>query len=154
MTRRSEPIDPSIEITTEGTSNFETPGRQLEKNRVILRLFEIILNMPEKDQRNLMVELEVRHPHKRQKFMAERRKFSRKSSLIAIDCVTNNKHFTDFIQNISNGGVFIQTGFSFYVGQELTMNFSLPNVEDIINISGEVVRLDSQGIGVKFIRKK
>ena len=31
------------------------------------------------------------------------------------------------------------------------MNFSLPEVEIPISIVGEVVRVDSRGIGVKFI---
>jgi hypothetical protein len=31
------------------------------------------------------------------------------------------------------------------------MNFSLPKVEIPISIVGEVIRIDSQGIGVKFV---
>ena len=54
-------------------------------------------------------------------------------------------------QLISNGGVFIETNGPFYAGQGLKLNFSLPEVESPISIGGEVVRVDSRGIGVKFI---
>ena len=34
---------------------------------------------------------------------------------------------------------------------EIKMNFSLPEIEDNISVGGNVVRVDSEGIGVKFI---
>jgi len=55
-----------------------------------------------------------------------------------------------FIQNISNGGVFIHTDFSINIDQQITMTFSLSRAEKDIKVSGKVVRVDSQGIGVKF----
>jgi hypothetical protein len=43
-----------------------------------------------------------------------------------------------------------QTTGNFYVGQKISLIFSLPKAEEEINIGGEVVRLDSEGIGIKF----
>jgi hypothetical protein len=82
--------------------------------------------------------------------LAELREHPRESSFIPAECVSDGVSFTDFIQNISNGGVFIQTDADFYIGQQITMTFSLPKVDKDITVSGKVVRFDSQGIGVKF----
>jgi len=82
--------------------------------------------------------------------IAELREHPRESSFIPAECVSDGVSFTDFIQNISNGGVFIQTDADFYIGQQITMTFSLPKVDKDITVSGKVVRFDSQGIGVKF----
>jgi Tfp pilus assembly protein PilZ len=124
----------------------------LSKDRVTVRLIELILNMAEAEQRNLLQELEIRHPGMKRKRPREQRKHSRKTSLIAVECRTNDALFTDFIQNISNGGVFIETDAPFYIDQEIILNFSLSNVENAIIVRGKVVRVDPKGIGVKFIR--
>ena len=124
----------------------------LSKDRVTVNLIKIILNMAEAEQRNLLQDLEIRHPGVKRKRPREKRKHSRKTSLIAVECLTNDAPFTDFIQNISNGGVFIETDAPFYIGQQIILNFSPPNVENAIIVRGKVVRVDPKGIGVKFIR--
>jgi type IV pilus assembly protein PilZ len=82
--------------------------------------------------------------------ISETREHPRKPSFIPVECSSQGTSFTDFIQDISNGGVFIQTTGNFYIGQHIKLTFSLPKTEEEINISGEVVRLDSEGIGVRF----
>jgi Tfp pilus assembly protein PilZ len=57
---------------------------------------------------------------------------------------------SDFIQDISNGGVLIQTDGNFFIGQQITLNFTLLNPNREIIVAGKVVRIDPQGIGVKF----
>jgi type IV pilus assembly protein PilZ len=106
----------------------------------------LMSNMSESAIRNLLERLEKWQQSK----VAEKRKHPRKSSFIPVDCSSEGVSFTDFIQDISNGGIFIQTNGNFYVGQQITLIFSLPKAEEEINIDGEVVRLDSEGIGVKF----
>jgi len=80
----------------------------------------------------------------------ERRKHPRKSTFIHVDCAGNKCAFTDFIQNLSAGGLYIDTQLPFFVGQELSMTFSVTNGEAPIKITGKIVRVDSRGIGVKF----
>ena len=122
----------------------------------------LIANLPESESRKhlsvlipnlsvtkrleLLKKLENWHHSK----IAELREHPRKSSFIPAECLSDGVGFTDFIQNIGNGGVFIQTDTDFYIGQQITMTFSLPKVEKDIIVSGKVVRFDSQGIGVKF----
>ncbi len=128
-----------------------TPIKELDKNEVTVRLIELIIDMSEVVQRNMLKELQNKHTEEKTKHFEEMRAHSRKTSFIAADCFTNDVCFNNFIQDISNGGVFIETNAPFYVGQELKMNFSLPEVEIPISIGGEVIRVDSRGIGVKFI---
>ena len=58
--------------------------------------------------------------------------------------------FTDFIQNISVGGLYIETQIPLLVNQELWLTFSPPGSEDTIKIKGTVIRVDPKGIGVQF----
>jgi hypothetical protein len=88
----------------------------------------LMSNMSESAIRNLLERLEKWQQSK----VAEKRKHPRKSSFIPVDCSSEG----------ANG--------NFYVGQQITLIFSLPKAEEEINIDGEVVRLDSEGIGVKF----
>ena len=106
----------------------------------------LISNMSETTTLNLLRQLEKWHKSK----ITETREHPRKPSFIPVECSSEGTPFTDFIQDISNGGVFIQTTGNFYIGQQITLTFSLPKAEEEINIGGEVVRLDSEGIGVKF----
>ncbi len=85
--------------------------------------------------------------------IAEKRNYPRKSCLIAIEYASHDRifsPFTDFIQNISCSGIFIQTEKPFIVGQKITSTFSLPRFGDLKNILGEIIRNSPQGIGVKF----
>jgi Tfp pilus assembly protein PilZ len=80
----------------------------------------------------------------------EKRKHDRKPFFMVVDYTTRGRAYRGFIQNISPGGVFIETPVPFSVGQELSMSFALPTRQKHVRISGEVVRTSPQGIGVKF----
>jgi len=99
--------------------------------------------MSEEEQRALLKELEER-------LFEGKRKHERKPFLMAVDYSTQDHVYKDFIQNISAGGVFIQTNMPFSVGQEVSLTFPLPNYKKHIKIIGEVVRTTPQGVGVKF----
>ena len=112
------------------------------------RLFELIFEMAEADSRALKEELEKGlQPEQEQK---ERRKHPRKNSFIHVDCSGNKCAFTDFIQNISDSGLYIETQMPLFPDQELSLTFSPPGAEDSVKIIGEIVRVDSRGIGVQF----
>jgi hypothetical protein len=118
----------------------------LPKSESRKHLSVLIPNLSVTKRLKLLKKLENWHHSK----IAELREHPRESSFIPAECVSDGVSFTDFIQNISNGGVFIQTDADFYIGQQITMTFSLPKVDKDITVSGKVVRFDSQGIGVKF----
>ena len=54
-----------------------------------------------------------------------------------------------WVKNIKKGGVFIETEMSFSVGQVISMTYSSPHFGEKNRI-GRVIRVESQGIGVKF----
>jgi hypothetical protein len=64
--------------------------------------------------------------------------------------VTVDGVYTDFIENISAGGVFIQTSAPFSVGQHITLVFPFPSSEAPSRMSGEIVWKSAVGVGVKF----
>ncbi|MBW1902175.1 MAG: PilZ domain-containing protein [Deltaproteobacteria bacterium] len=145
---------------------------------VLTRLFEIIKYMPEAERKELpsaiianMSEAESRQilpglianisESKRwelleklekwqQSKLAEMRDHPRRPSFIPVECSSDEVSFTDFIQDIGRGGAYIQTDGNFYVGQLITLTFSLHQDEEPTSVRGKVVRMDPQGIGVKF----
>ena len=110
---------------------------------VTARLFEIILDMPFKDRRILLKELEEKHSQ-------GRRKFARKPYFMPVDFATPDRAFSGFIQNISSGGLLIETRETLPVGQEVTLSFMRPKSREYVKVGGEVVRKISDGFGVKF----
>ena len=149
--------DFSVQAKSRGLPVMAKTEEQLKRNDVTVRLIEIILKMSEEDQRYMLNELEPAHSEKkdisenRKPTFEDMREYPRKTSLIAVDCSTHNVCFTNFIHDISNGGVFIETNAPFYVGQKIAMNFTLPEIESPISVGGKVIRMNSEGIGVKFI---
>ena len=110
---------------------------------VTARLFEIILDMPFKDRRILLKDLEAKHSQ-------GRRRFARKPYFVPVDFATPDRAFSGFIQNISPGGVFIETRETLPVGQQVTLSFMRPKSRDYVKVGGEVVRKIADGFGIKF----
>jgi uncharacterized protein (TIGR02266 family) len=99
--------------------------------------------MSEEEQLNLLKDLEER-------LFKDRRKHKRKPFFMVVDYSTHDRAYKDYIQNISAGGVFIETRMPLSVGQVISLSFPLPDYQKYIKITGEVVRVSPQGIGVKF----
>ena len=112
------------------------------------RLLELIFGMSEADSRSLLTELQKRvQPEKE---IEEKRKHPRRKTFIHVNCSGKRCAFTDFIQNISDGGLYIETQMPLFVNQELSMCFSPQHSEKPIKIIGKIVRIDSKGIGVQL----
>lgn len=82
--------------------------------------------------------------------LKEKRSSRRLPSSNPISYATRGIAYEDFLQDISAGGVFIETRTMFAVGQSLTLTFPMPGHQHFITVTGEVVRATGQGIGVKF----
>jgi len=102
------------------------------------------MNTSEYEQENFLAGVEGR-------LSEERRKHARKPFFMVVDYATKGRTYKDFIQNISSGGVFIETRMPLYAGQKLAMSFPLPNCKKHVKITGKIVRTNVQGIGVKFL---
>jgi len=125
---------------------MEINDNELGRNEVRAFIFEIIDDMSDTEMRQLLKDLE-----KWQKSKDEKRKFTRRSTLIGITYSSDQRRtFEDFVRNISAAGLFIETNLLSELGQKLTMTFSHPDSGDPIKVLGKVIRVDSGGIGVKF----
>jgi uncharacterized protein (TIGR02266 family) len=78
---------------------------------------------------------------------SDRRRHVRKPCSIA---VTLDGVFTDFIRNISTGGVFIETSEAFQPGKHLALKFSLPDQKEPVEITGQIAWRSPEGVGVRF----
>jgi len=56
------------------------------------------------------------------------------------------------MQNISLGGGFIETNDLVSIGQEIFLTIPSTNNKNFYRIKGEVVRLDQDGLAIKFIK--
>jgi hypothetical protein len=81
---------------------------------------------------------------------SELRGYPRKPLKIPIEFSKNGFTFISLTQDISRSGVFIHTDFSFNIDQHITMILSPSEIEKDITIGGRIVRVGSNGIGVKF----
>ena len=79
----------------------------------------------------------------------EKRRNPRIPCFVAVEYVAQGRAYTEFIRNTSQGGMFIETYWPFMIGETLSLTFSPPNKKRPIKISGEVVRTNPKGIGVK-----
>ena len=112
------------------------------------RLLEVIFGMSEAESRALLTELQKKRQPKKE--AEEKRKHPRRKTFIHVDCLGETCAFTDFIQNISDSGLYIETQMPLFVNQELSMSFFTTASENPIKIIGKIVRIDSKGIGVQL----
>jgi Tfp pilus assembly protein PilZ len=117
--------------------------KKVDESSVVPRLHDLIEKMSKEEQQALLGELE-------EKLFKRKRKHERKPFVTTLDYSTDSGSYRDYIKDISVGGLFIETGTSFSVGEETSMTLLLPEYEKKIKIQGEIVRIEEQGIGVKF----
>ena len=118
----------------------------ISKEEVYNKILTIIASLSESRMRKLLKSLEKWQQSK----FDEKREHPRKQTFIWTECSADTRFFTDFIQNLSVSGLFIETQLPFFVGEKLSMTFSLPGADDPIKITGKIVRVDPNGIGVQF----
>ena len=107
------------------------------------RLLEKISTLSTGQQAELLVLIDDRWGEKS-------RKDDRKDFFMTVDYVVNDRYYRDFIQDMSDGGVFIKTRQKFEPGQDILMTFMSPNQQKPFKILGEIMRTLDDGIGVRF----
>lgn len=124
----------------------EEDDHELVATEVRARFAELISDMSEAEMQELIGELEKKYKPE----PTDHRKHLRKPSKIIVDFSIDDFPFTNFIQDISASGAFIETALPFSTDKELSMTFTLPGHEDSVQITGKIVRTDPKGIGVQF----
>lgn len=82
--------------------------------------------------------------------MEVKRRHERVDLLEIIDYSVEDHHYRDFIDDISESGVFIRTSRMLPVGKEIVMTFMSPENSRPMKITGEIVRSLPEGVGVRF----
>lgn len=80
----------------------------------------------------------------------EKRKYDRKDFNRIIDYTVDERYYRDFIRDISEGGLFIETSNDFSSGQRILMTFVSPDYQKPFKVHGEIIHTQTKGIGVKF----
>jgi len=127
---------------TDETSGLNDSGRQDEQD-VTGRLIELIRNLPKSKQEQLLSLLNKWDD-------TGKRKHKRKPCLLAVDYSTPDRFYREFIQNISAGGIYIETREPLSKGEDISLTFSVPSSETPIRLTGKIVRTDKSGIAVEF----
>ena len=107
------------------------------------RLINLINGMTEDQLKDLLNLIEHRQ--------AGLRKYIREECSFATDYTIQDKTYKDFIKNISAGGVYIKTQQPHLIGQDISINFALPDYPESVRISGKIVRIDPEGIAVRSL---
>jgi hypothetical protein len=74
-----------------------------------------------------------------------------KNHLLTARCETIDSKFSVSVQDLSPSGAFIYTQKKLRPGQEIAMTINLPESDEFLMVTGEIVRTSSEGYGVKFI---
>ena len=82
----------------------------------------------------------------------ERRKSDRTDVVVRVDYQTVDELFSDFARNINEGGVFVETDRHHPIGTEVQLEFKIPGSDDPLEVTGRVVRDQSEprGVGIEF----
>lgn len=110
------------------------------------RVKSLVDNLSEKRKRQLL-DLLIEWQQK------EQRDDERIPCLIAVDYSDKKRVYHDFIQDLSKGGVFIETREPLTIGEQISMTFAMPNTQNHFKVSGKIVRLANDGVGIRFDNK-
>jgi Tfp pilus assembly protein PilZ len=117
----------------------------MRRQMIIARLF-VLINQMDKD--TLLGRLKtINHPN-----FQWVREYPRLSCYLMVDFAAGGKAYRSCIRDISANGVFIETGDSFEVGQDIALCFTLTESEESLpfKVQGKVMRLYPDGIGVRY----
>lgn len=117
----------------------------LQDPTITHQLFQLITEMSEDEKRTLLKLLKggaLKAKCRRQHF--------RKPLHISVRYTNKGGLSSGFVRDISLGGVFILGRGPFSLGQSLAFAFSPPNFEKSVWITGDVMRVTPEGVGVKF----
>ena len=123
---------------------MENQNKEVKEANVTDQLIARIKRMTLENQAVLLKELDEGQSRKL-------RQHDRKTFFMLVDYIVEGRYFRDFIQDMSDTGVFIKTSQDVPLGRKILMTFMSPDNQKPFKINGEVVRVTSEGVGVKFI---
>jgi Tfp pilus assembly protein PilZ len=70
--------------------------------------------------------------------------------MTSVDYQTGGRIYRDFVRNVSDGGLMIETGGKFVAGQEVSLTFMEPSFGKQTKATAHIVWIGSCQIGVRF----
>ncbi len=122
---------------------MEKQNQEVSETNVTDQLIERIRSMTLERQAQLLNELDAGRDRRL-------RQHDRKTFLKIVDYIVGDRYFRDFMQDMSDTGVFIKTSQNIPLGTKILMTFMSPDNQKPFKINGEVVRVTAEGIGIKF----
>jgi hypothetical protein len=119
--------------TAKGTSDLRLTDR-------IMRLVENLSD----EKKNSLLELLIEWQQK------ENRHHPRISCNFPVDYADQKRVYHDFIQDLSKGGLFIETREPLNIGQTVALTFSLPKSNTHFKMAGRIVRSETGGFAIQF----
>jgi Tfp pilus assembly protein PilZ len=110
------------------------------------RIHRLVGNLTE-EKKELLLDMLLEWQQK------EQRDDPRIPCLIAVDYSDCNRVYHDFIQDLSRGGVFIETREPLEIGETMALTFTMPGSDNHFKMLGKIVRVGDGGFGVQFINK-
>ena len=123
--------------------------KQLLRDNVSNYLLKLIVDMSENQRLILLNQLETMNAKEER---LDNRKYPRKDCLINATLAAQDLIASCFILDLSLYGAFVEADRSFSVGQEVRLAFSAPNHPNRLQLKGQIIWTDSQGVGVEFIQ--
>jgi hypothetical protein len=114
-----------------------------DRQMLIARFFLLINRLSEADL------LQFMNRYERKQF-ARLREFPRVPCNINLDLAAGGRAINCFARDISAGGVFVESCESFSMDQPVSICFSLEDEHLALKLKGRVVRLEQEGIGIKY----
>lgn len=122
----------------------------LEENgdgaKLMERITSLVANLSD-EKKQMLLETLIEWQQK------EQRNDSRLTCMIAVDYATQKRAYRDFMQDLSKGGVYIETREPLNIGEALSLTFTMPKSGSHFKIGGKIVRWDEKGVGVEFDTK-
>ena len=118
---------------------MEQDTTERNASKITERLANLMSTMPEGQQMELLA------------YLSEKtRRFPRRKCVMVVDCEAKGSMSRDYVLDVSQGGVFLETTRLLGIGEKVRLTFSLPNVDKPLKISGKVVWKNIHGVGVEF----
>jgi Tfp pilus assembly protein PilZ len=115
-------------------------------NITLSQLIRRIIELSQEEQEKLLRHIETRMAGNDD---SPERAHQRKNCLIAVDYAFNGRACRNFVQDISSGGMFIETRDKFTIGQDMTFAFTFAAGRPF-KCRGEVAWACGDGIGIRF----
>ena len=121
--------------------------KKLFKDSVSSQIIKRIIDMTDHQRLILMKHLEEMVEESGN---GDKRKTPRKDCLINVNMRLQGPRYNSYILDINQHGAYIETNEAFTIGQQMKLTFASPNSRQPFNVTGEVIRRDPQGVGIKF----